>query len=127
MPAVAPRVRVVGLDHVAEQQRRTAIRMTELDRMIDPPPSLSREEPDQAEQRQGEQDGVRPIGERGVGDDEPERGESKVDQVREPDGREMRPDVDAEGGRAGSGAAEVESELRDEGRREERPVLAPIG
>ena len=125
--AVAPGVRVVGLDDVAEQQRGPAVGVAELDGVVDPTPSLSREEPDQPEQRQGQQEGVGAIGEGRVGDEQPEGSEREVDEVRKPDGREMRPDADPEGRRAGRRAAEIEGELRHERRREERPVEAPVG
>ena len=125
--AVAPGVRVVGFDDVAEQKRGAAIGVTELDDMIDPRASLPREEPDQAEQWQGEQEGEWPVGERRVGDQEAEWSEREVDEVGEPDCGEVRPDVDAEGRGPGGRAAEIEGELCGERCREERPVDAPVG
>jgi hypothetical protein len=46
--AVAAGVLVVELDDVAEQQRRAAVGGAELERLIDPPGALAREQPQQA-------------------------------------------------------------------------------
>ena len=125
--AVAPGVGVVCFDDVAQQERRPAIRVPELHRVVDPSASLACEEPDQAEQRQREQEGVRTIGVRRIGDDEPERGERQVDEVRQSHSRKVRPNADPERRGPCRRAPEVERELRDERCREDRPVQAPVG
>ena len=58
MAAVASRVLVVGLDDVAEEQRRPAIRLRELERVVDPHAALAREEREQPDQRHGERESI---------------------------------------------------------------------
>ena len=50
--AVRTGVGVVGLDHVAEQHRRAAIGLRELERLVDPRAALLREDPQQQRERQ---------------------------------------------------------------------------
>jgi hypothetical protein len=54
---VEPRVGIVGLDDVAEQQRGAAIRVRELERVVDPNLPLAREHEQQRDQRQYEAHG----------------------------------------------------------------------
>ena len=72
--AVQPRVRVVGLDHVSEQERSAAIRVRELERVVDARRALAREVGEQAHQRQAEQEGVG-LGEGRICEREAERSE----------------------------------------------------
>src|SRR5687768_13875348 len=55
MAAVASRVRVVGFDDVPEQERRSAICLRELERVVDARTPLAGEERDEPEQRQREE------------------------------------------------------------------------
>ena len=55
VPAVAARVRVVGLDDVAEQERRSAVRVAELERVVDAALALAAEIAEQADERHHEQ------------------------------------------------------------------------
>ena len=54
--AVRARVGVVGLDDVPEQKRRAAIRMAELERMIDAAAPLARERAQKPDEREHEQE-----------------------------------------------------------------------
>jgi hypothetical protein len=80
--AVAARVGVVGLDHVAEQERRPAVRGSELERVVDADLALARELREEADERHREQDGHRFLDgcER---DHEADRCERGVDEVGE--------------------------------------------
>ena len=55
---MAAGVRVVGLDHVAEQERRSAVGVAELERVVDPDPALPCEQLEQPDQRHDREEGV---------------------------------------------------------------------
>ena len=81
---VHPGVLVVGLDHVAEQERRPAIGLRELEEVLLARLALAREEREERDERQHEDD-RRGLLRRRDRDGEPDRREREVDEPRPPD------------------------------------------
>ena len=79
---VVARVLVVGLDHVAEQQRGAAVGLRELERAVDARLALAGEEGEERDEREDEEDRVGLAGgaERG---EQADRGEQRVDAIDE--------------------------------------------
>ncbi len=90
------RVLVVGLDHVAEQHRRAAICVPELECVVDADLALPREDLEQQDERQHDQHRPDAIG-RGDRHDESDRGEGGVDEERDPHRSRVLDERDAEG------------------------------
>ena len=119
---VEARVRVVGLDHVAEQERGTAIGMRQLERVIDARPALPREVREEAHERDAEQERVR-LRQRRIGESEADWGQSDVHEPGRAEGAGELSRPDSEGGEAARGRArEVERELRGHRDRDQRQV-----
>ena len=78
--AVLSRVRVVGLDDVAEQERCPAVGVAQLELVIDAHTPLAREDGEESDERQGEQHSCGGASAR-KGDGEPDRGEPGIDHV----------------------------------------------
>ena len=78
-PAVAARVGVVRLDHVAEKYRRATVRARELERVVDAHLALAREDLEQRDEGQDEEDPPGAADGRDR-DDEADRGERGVDE-----------------------------------------------
>jgi hypothetical protein len=95
--AVRARVLVVGFDDVAEQHRRAAIRVPELERVVDAHLALAREELEQPDEWENEEYAPDATG-RGDRDDEPDRGERGIDEERDAHRAHVLEDGDAEGG-----------------------------
>ena len=120
--AVAAGVGVVRLDDVTQQERRPAIGVRELERVVDASAPLPCEDLEQARERQHEQEGrgLRHRRERGEQPDRRERGVDRPRPAHVPDELARR---DAEGEPfAHRDAAEVECELRDQRRHVDGPV-----
>src|SRR5919108_4230478 len=118
--AVTAGVRVVGLDDVSEQERRAAVGMAELERLVDPHLTLAGEDGEQADERDAEQRCPDAMDGRERGANRRERGVDRVDHRHEP---ELRPGSDAERQPLPDRCARVvEGELRAERRRVERPM-----
>ena len=82
---VCARVLVVGFDDVAQQHRGAAIRMAELERMVDAHLALTGEELKQGDERKDDEHGPDPPA-RGDRHDEPHGCEGRVDEKRDADG-----------------------------------------
>ena len=137
VPAVTARVLVVGLDHVAQQHRCTAVGGRELERIVEPVLALARERREEQQDGQQQQQGPRMAGS-GEGDQQPEWSEQRVDCIggsdrlqlldgREPENRpgddercgEVEQQLGAEGGdvqRRVTPGRGPRSEEEDEGR-----------
>ena len=119
--AVRAGVRVVGLDHVAEQEHGAAVGVAQLELGIDPHAALPREHREQADQRKGEHDREGRVHGR-ERNGEPDRREARVDGVNPGHRAQLHLRRDAEHGPlAHGGAGEVERELREE-RGQRRPA-----
>ena len=120
MAAVASRVRIVCLDHIAEQQSGPAIRVAQLECVVDPPMALAAEVAQEADEREDEHDELGP-GVRCEREDEPDRRERSVDDEDEADEPEQRSQRDPVGDHVHTRVAEVEGELREQRRDVDRP------
>ena len=80
--AVAARVRVVRLDHLAEQHRGAAIRVRELERVVEAPLPLLGEHLEQEDEREHDGNTTPDCPTVRHRDDEPDRGERDVDECR---------------------------------------------
>ena len=116
--AVAARVLVVGLDHVAEEHRRAAVRGRQLECVVDPALPLAREGREEEQHRQHEQERPRmPV--RREGDEQAERREQRVDGEGGQHGAELRERRDLD---RGAQEDECEDDVEDELRAERRDV-----
>ena len=120
--AVMARVRIVGLDDLAEQERGSAIGVPHLELVVDPHTPLAREDRQERDQRQCEQNAAGG-GRSGERDREPDRREPGVDHAHGRHRPQVEPRPHAERSPFAAGRAHVvEDELRAEGCHVERPA-----
>ena len=122
--AVAAGVGVVGLDHVAEQQRRALVRLAQLERLADARLPLVREHREHPGERDHQHGHDRPDRDRRHGREQADRGEGAVEPV---DGRHQSQALARRGAvdqaRSQRGRGVVEAELGEQRDDVDRPVV----